>query len=141
MVKLDQMKQMQALLEAKFLKQQSAILDLLQREGSLRSDLNKLERQARLNENAEYSEMQAIGADVIWKAWIGKTKGSLNLELAQVLAQKEVARAGVKASFGRKMVGEMLLRENEKAKKVSRQAKVLQDVLEQYVSNRSGGYS
>lgn len=53
--------------------------------------------------------MQHIGADVIWKAWLNRTRSALHLELAQVLAQKEMLRDGVRKDFAKVAVTEELV--------------------------------
>ena len=69
--------------------------------------------------------MRAIGADVVWRAWVGRTKTKLNLELAQVLAQKEVMLRDVRKDFGKLAVCQKLKQMELKNSKMTAQKKAL----------------
>ncbi|MDW3225249.1 MAG: hypothetical protein R8G34_20575 [Paracoccaceae bacterium] len=53
--------------------------------------------------------MQSIGADVIWKRWVGRAKASLNTKLALVLAEKEQHIRQVRQAYGKVIAAERLI--------------------------------
>lgn len=109
---------MHALTALKYRHSQQQLADILARENTLRSELAKLRgyvAEARALP-PEQSQMRAIGADVIWLRWVTKTQNRLNIELAQVLAQKEGHMARHKKAFGKMQVSQTLA-ENERDRK------------------------
>lgn len=46
-------------------------------------------------------QMRAIGADLLWQGWIGRSKTALNLRLARVLAAKEGHLNEVRHAYGK----------------------------------------
>lgn len=104
---LHQLKTLSAL---KYQHSQQALSALLERETSLRAELERLRMLARETQAqpVEHAQMRAIGGDIIWLKWIGQAQRQLNIALAQVLAQKEGLMAQHKRAHGRKMVAEQL---------------------------------
>lgn len=98
---LNELNQISKIVEAKYQQRQQAFQKLMQQENKLRSDLARLDDQERAAEQTGDQQMRSIGADVIWKAWIGRSKTQLNLELAQVLAQKEHHIHQVRMAYGK----------------------------------------
>lgn len=105
------LKQLQILTEIKFQKSQQGLSALLARESELRSELNRLRNLARESHllPPEQAPMRSIGADVIWLRWISQTSRELNLQLAQVLVQKEGLMSQHKRAFGKKAVADQLV--------------------------------
>ena len=84
----------------------SGLQRLIARESKLRADIDRLRAQAFEVQSlpADQPAMQNIGADVIWLRWVAKTTRALNIELAQVLAQKQSLLDAQKRALGRKTV-------------------------------------
>ena len=53
--------------------------------------------------------MRQIGADVLWQGWVGRTRESLNIELAQILAQKEYMKSALQRAFGKQAAAKELV--------------------------------
>ena len=140
MVNSGQMNTLKQLLEVRYLMEQTAIADLLRRENRLRADLAKLDQHARSADTPDGTRMQLIGADILWKAWVGRAKSSLNVELAQVLAQKESVFHRVQQEFGKMSVGDFLTERLDTAQKKSAAEQALKSIIEQHVmkSHKSG---
>ncbi|PSL15719.1 hypothetical protein [Shimia abyssi] len=75
------------------LKEEMRLRDLL-------ADLSQDAAVARLSFQTDLN-MRAVRADEAWNTWAEQNRRTLNLKLAQILAQKEVAMASVKKSFGK----------------------------------------
>lgn len=105
------LRNMQLLMELKHQDSQMKMAAIQERENELRHELRRLKSLARdaHAQPPEQEQMRAIGADVIWLRWIGQAQTRLNIELAQVLAQKEALIAGHKKSFGRMMASQKLV--------------------------------
>ena len=73
-------------------------------EAELRAELEELARAERRNAAADPDSIAAlnrIGGDILWKAWIGRKRETLNLKLATVLARRLVAAQTLRRSFGK----------------------------------------
>lgn len=89
--------------QAGYDQQRQAFVKIVQRENALRAELARisgLDQTSRLPEHG-LKEMQAIGADSLWRAWLGRAKISLNQELARTLARKGQEQAQVRRAFGK----------------------------------------
>lgn len=93
------------ILEAKYASRLAAFQRVLERERSLRASLQELAERARETHIATPENMKLIGADVIWQSWIEQKSRHLNLELAQVMVQKEHETHLLRQEFGRKLAG------------------------------------
>lgn len=98
--------QMRTVCDARYAQMQQKFADVLAREGKLRAELARLSDMALqgTSQNDQAANMRAIGADVIWQGWLGRTKAELNMELAQVLATKEKHIHDVRQAYGKVMV-------------------------------------
>lgn len=108
MSKLEDLQKMHAILEAKYQVQQQAFQALIAEESALRQKLSRLSQQVADAAAGDGLQMRAIGADMMWKAWVGRTKAALNIELAQVLARKEYHVGQVRAAFGKAQAAKSL---------------------------------
>lgn len=72
----------------------------------------------------------AIGSDVIWQSWVGRTRSQLNIQLAKVLSTKEYHLAAVRKAYGKVMVVETLIKETETELATERRKRELRDVIE-----------
>ena len=102
----DELEQIAALVDAKYEQQQLRFAKLVARENQLRAEIARLDdmRRATNAPDAKVDEMRAIGADVIWYGWVGRSKAALNIQLAQVLAQKEHHQTAVRLAYGKVLV-------------------------------------
>jgi chaperonin cofactor prefoldin len=108
---------------SKILKRETALRAKLTRLGGYVSEINSLP--------AEQAPMRAIGADLVWLRWITKTQASLNIELAQVLAEKEWHIDRHKLAFGKVQVSESLARTDKEKRARSIRDKALATIMEQ----------
>lgn len=97
---------------------------ILAEEAALRAELLRLDAlnsQARL---ATDESQRAIGADVIWQAWVGRAKTQLNMKLARLLAVKEHHQNLVRKAYGKVLVADELLAKarQERKRKLAKQA-------------------
>lgn len=100
---------MQQLVEIKYRQQQESFARLIVQENSLRASLGQLDMQLAQSRKNPDAQQNAIGADVLWNAWVGRKKRELNMKLAQVLAIKERHIAQVRRAYGKVVVTETLL--------------------------------
>ena len=104
---MSQFDRLTAVTDAMYLRAQQSLRATLVKEADLRRELDKLKTHvanARLDQAETLDQMQAIGADILWEGWVSKTRAHLNLELAKVLAQKEMHISKVRKAFGKKTV-------------------------------------
>jgi hypothetical protein len=93
----------------KYEMRQSAYQKLLARENALRDELLKVSLQENQARSTKDSKMCAVGADMIWEAWLEKAKISLNNDLAQVLSLKHQQREVMKKAYGRVIATQNLM--------------------------------
>lgn len=109
---------MQTLVEIKYRQQQESFSRLMMHENRLRASLSQLDQQLAESLSNGDTEQQAIGADVLWQAWVGRKKRELNMQLAQVLAMKERHIAQVRHAYGKVLVTDSLFEQvNAETKK------------------------
>lgn len=104
------LEQLKYLSELKYQHSQQALSEILQRERSLRAELLRLRSLMRETQTqpSDQAQMRMIGGDVIWMKWIAQAQRKLNIELAQVLAQKEAYMQRHRRAHGRKIMAEHL---------------------------------
>lgn len=110
---LKDLKNMEAICEARYAMRQANFAKLIAEENRLREELGRLDAMRHDNRatSLEHVSMQAIGADVIWNGWLGQTKTALNMALAKVLAKKENHISEVRHAFGKLTVVQRLLKD------------------------------
>lgn len=108
--------QLQMLSALKFRHSEQAMSAILSRELALRAELARLRTLTHETQSQppEQAELRGIGGDVIWLQWLEKEQRRLNVELAQVLAQKEGLMQQHVRAHGRKIVSETLLEDDAK---------------------------
>ena len=116
--------QMDEVIRAKYEQEQRQFAKLVAKENQLRGAIQQIDVMRRSTNvpDASVARMQAIGADVIWLAWVGRSKTALNIQLAQVLAQKEHLQSAVRKAYGRVLVVRQM-REQAQAAAVSKHTK------------------
>ncbi|MDW3223519.1 MAG: hypothetical protein R8G34_11670 [Paracoccaceae bacterium] len=106
---LKDLKEISALVEAKYEVRRQAFQTIVAKENDLRSELRRIDIQAQTARQSVVPSMQSIGADVIWKRWVGRAKASLNTKLALVLAEKEQHIRQVRQAYGKVIAAERLI--------------------------------
>ncbi len=95
---------------------------VMARENALRAQLTQVddrERAAR-EQLAQPQIMQQIGADLRWQAWCMRKRRELNMDLAQVMAQKLPLQEALRRSFGRKTaLADLVAQEKAKRKQTT----------------------
>ncbi|MEP3442677.1 MAG: hypothetical protein ABJN72_14465 [Sulfitobacter sp.] len=112
---------MQQLVDMKYRQQQESFGRLIMQENALRASLAKLDTHLADSRNNTDASHKAIGADVVWQAWVGRNKRELNMQLAQVLAIKERHITQVKQAYGKVLATQELHAEvrKQEAKKTA----------------------
>lgn len=102
-MKQDKLVQMARVTEAVYLNEFQKVKSILNEEARLRGELARLQAQEETGrqEMADGLTMQAVGADLLWQAWLSRSRQQLNIELAQVIARKLNAISKVRQAFGR----------------------------------------
>ena len=119
--------------------QQQNFGKIIAEETTLRRELQRVDQmdlEARIAVQSDIG-MRAIGSDVIWQSWVGRTKTQLNLELARVLAIKEQHLAAVRKAYGKVMVVEALITQENAVEKKAQQKRALDTTINYAVSMRS----
>ncbi|WP_299826074.1 hypothetical protein [uncultured Roseobacter sp.] len=129
-MKREDLHRLHALADAKYKARQQLFQSLVQRENAIRADLHQLDEQARASNKNSDPSMRSIGADVIWKAWLGKAKTSLNMKLALVLAEKDQHVRQVRQAYGKVLASEGLLQEVSEDERRKRRNRELEKAIE-----------
>ena len=108
---------------------------LIKREAELRQKLLRLDEQRRKNmaiPNTQMVGARQIGADVLWQGWVGRTRHELNIQLAQVMAQKAKMVDALRHTFGRQIAASELLEtaQNDRYQRSEKQHQLYQDNLQ-----------
>lgn len=111
MSKIDDLATLRTLVEVKYRQQQESFARLMAQENRLRGALRQLDAQMAESRSNACAQQQAIGADVLWQAWVGRKKRELNMQLAKVLAVKERHVAQVRSAYGKVLVTDKLHRD------------------------------
>ncbi len=118
--------------DLKFQHSEQAVSKLRAREASLRWELARLQGLAHEThcQPASDSELRAIGADIIWLKWLENSRRRLNIELAQVLAQKEELVAQHRKANGKKLVTDALSEKQQLDRQRLRKTHALNEAVE-----------
>ena len=113
-------------------REQQSLKALVQQETLIRAELSRLKKQEQASHAAAPKDapMRAIGADVIWLGWVGRSKAQLNIALAQILAQKEHHLDRVRSAYGKVLVTEALDKKDTHARRqaqIKRQLETAQE--------------
>lgn len=132
MTDLAQLRQMHRLVQAAYDQEQQTFGAIVAAENALRAELGRvdeMDRDAREMVRNDV-EMRAIGSDVIWQSWVGRTRTKLNIRLAKVLSTKEYHLAAVRKAYGKVLVVEALIKETESELATDRRKRDLQNVID-----------
>lgn len=83
---------------------QHSLQIVITQEVRVRNELTTLRQHRKTARDLELTdepEMRGMGADVIWEKWLEKSTIKLNIDLAKILATKEIHIARVRNSFGK----------------------------------------
>lgn len=125
-----QFARVEILLEMKYQRTQHLIARLVDKENLLRAKLHDLDQQDRSMNKVAVSEIQAIGADMTWKLWADRARSRINMELSQILAQKENLLVGAKKEFAKLNVAKQTHATEKKKFRADRKAQELATILE-----------
>jgi hypothetical protein len=101
---MEKMQILVKLLETQYQRHRLDLQSIIKDEMRIRKELAALQehtRSARLLGLDDEPEMRAMGADVVWERWLERSRVSLNLNLATILAAKEMHLTRVRKSFGK----------------------------------------
>jgi len=129
----NKLKSLVGIMEVRFLQRQTTFAKIVAEENRLRAELAKIDQLASDAQSKDDAYLKAIGADVIWNAWVGKTKSQLNRELALVLAQKNKILGSVRREFGKLLSAEQLLKQHNHSVEQQRLAHRLSNAIDQHV--------
>lgn len=107
---IQKLTQLARVTDAVFQGHMAGLQRLAAEETLLRQTLAALEdaRKSNMQVDETYREMRALGADLLWEAWIVRQRTALNMRLANLLVQKEVMRSEMRSAFGRAQVAQAL---------------------------------
>lgn len=111
MTTLKELSRMKALVQMKYQQQQESFTRLLAQESRLRGSLRQLDENLIASRTSDDTSQKALGADVLWQAWVGRKKRELNMQLAQTLAVKERHIAQVRHAYGKVIVTDALFKQ------------------------------
>jgi predicted nucleic acid-binding Zn-ribbon protein len=132
--KLKMLDQMTAVSEAQYLQEHAKVKPILDREAALRGQLSKLDSQikeTRAQADGDHA-MRALGADLLWQGWHSRMRRELNMQLAQVTAQKLQAMDKLREAFGRKHAVETMAKDERKRVKQLKAKKLQENLLQSF---------
>lgn len=124
MTDIPDLRRMQRITQIDYDRQREGFARILAQESALRAELSRLDAMNRDARAATEARHRAIGADVLWHGWVGRTRTDLNLRLARVLAMKDQHRTRVRKAYGKVLVLDELLSDalTLRKKRVAKQA-------------------
>ncbi|WP_425046900.1 hypothetical protein [Primorskyibacter sp. S87] len=112
------LKQLAQVTHALYLQEKNTTKPVLAKAAKIRGHLSHLDQ---LEKNAAPQlgdiRMRAVGADMVWRAWEGKTRRQLNVEMAQAHAHTLIAMTSLRAAFGRDQAIQMTLKAHSSKQK------------------------
>lgn len=119
----DDLRDLVAITNARFQAEQVKLRDILQQEQRLRAKVAELDEQHRAAKAPYLSDglgQRVYGGDVLWQGWVARTRRQLQIELAQVLAEKGQKISALSKAHGRKLASEALEEAALKGKRADR---------------------
>jgi hypothetical protein len=132
----DELKELNVITQARYQKAQAAMQQVQAEENKLRGLLNDLADQEKSGRETmrHDSTLRMTGGDLAWNNWIGRNRRILNHQLANVLVRKEIAFKELQKHFGKADVMQTLLDEVETTRRQTRQAALIESVMETRLS-------
>jgi hypothetical protein len=112
-------------------------------ETRLRTEIARLQamlREAR-QDKAEARAMRAVGSDLLWQGWLGRSLSGLNQSLARVLAVKEYHKSEVRHAYGKLMAVDELAGAARRDRQKAQREGALEQAIEQSVLRRAAFFS
>lgn len=130
-MKNSRLEQMSQVTSAIYLSELQKVQKILNEESRLRKELSRLDAQSEAGRQAAAKDLsiQTVGADFLWQAWLSRTRRQLNIELAQVMAQKLTAIGRVRNAFGRKTSVQSICASIQKEQRKANQKNALEVIL------------
>ncbi len=130
-MKRHRLSQMSKVTEALYLSEFRKVQDILAEEARLRGELRRLQEQSQDGQHHMSGDpsMRTVGADLLWQAWLMRTQRQLNIELSQVMANKEIAMGSVRKAFGRQSAVQSMHQKEETAHRHRARKRALQALL------------
>ncbi|WP_294620136.1 hypothetical protein [uncultured Roseovarius sp.] len=76
----------------------------------------------------ELTDLQRLGGDMMWRAWVAESRAELQIRLAQVLARKAEKMAALCKSFGKAEAVSILNRRQAEVRKALREKATLEEI-------------
>lgn len=132
MIDIRALEEVQHITKISYQRAQHQYAEVLAEETVLRGELERLQR---LADEARTTNMQdialaAVGADLLWQGWLGRSRATLNMTLARVLAVKDHHLKAVRKAYGKLMVADELLANAQKARAKTRDLSQLQQAID-----------
>lgn len=126
---------------ARYEQRRQSFAKLVAEETALRAELARLDGMNHIPSSSQGApaQMHSIGADVLWRGWLGRTKTALNMRLARVLAVKEGHLMEVRRAYGKVLVIEELQQNlSDKTRKTRQDAQLAQAIDATLQGSRRG---
>lgn len=122
--------------QARYDQQRQVFTKIVKEESVLRAELDRI---SGLNRTSNHDpeavgDMQMIGADLLWKAWLSRSRTTLNHALARVLARKSLEQDRMRKAFGKVAALETLIQAEQKKRRKRFAQASLDEVLLQSIS-------
>ncbi len=96
------------LMEIKYQVSQEELRKVTAQEAKIRDQIQRVDSYSNTDNGLKSVQMNSIGVDLAWRAWANRSKSTLNTELAQVLAKKELLLQSARRDFGKVLVSNSL---------------------------------
>lgn len=131
----DPLKDLAQLTDALYQVELAKMSALNAQEARLRQQLAELEERRLSSQtlpDAQMTGLRQIGADVLWHGWVSRARQDLNVQLAQVLAQKARMTTALRRAFGKQLAASEMLdaARNEARQDRAKRAQQAQDDMQ-----------
>lgn len=94
---------LRAIAQTKYDQQRLVFQEILSKEDKLRTELKRIAEldAASTFDTDKIGQMHSVGADILWRGWLSRSKSALNADLARLLSRKALELESVKRAFGR----------------------------------------
>lgn len=135
MTEISQLRQLIVITQAQYDHQRQIFAKVLNEETRMREELQRLSDldKAAGRTQDQIRGMRAIGADLLWRGWLSRSRTELNMQLARVLAIKEHEQEKVRQAFGKVVALEELIALKTKHEKTEVAKAALLDTIEMSV--------
>ena len=112
-MKSNQILPLEKVTDAAFQKQFQQLRPILEAEARIQQQLLKLDTQLNQvrTESRQTEGYQISGTDILWNGWESTTRRQLNMQLAQIRAQKLARLEALRLAFGRKQAIDALIKQ------------------------------